>query len=283
MHEHAAIPLACADFSFLTLSHELALDVIAAVGADGADISLMRGYAHLPVEEVWRSPAAWGKRVQKQLRDRNLATADVNFLPGGDFEKLSVNHPEASERERGRELFRRSLEFTAAAGGAHMTMLPGVPWPNEPVSDSLLRAAEELNGRMADASASGVTVSVEAHVGSVAPSPVAARELLQRVPGLTLTLDLTHFVSAGFNVADCLPLLERSSHFHARGGAPGVLQAGREENVIDYLRVLQAMREHGYTGYFEAEFEWNEWGGCNRVDVLSETILMLRLARPQYS
>ena len=60
-----------------------------------------------------------------------------------------------------------------------------------------------------------------------------------------------------------------------------MLQAACEENVIDYARVLQAMNEFRYAGYFEAEYEWNEWGGCNRVDVLSETILMLRIARPE--
>ena len=49
--------LACSDFSFLSLPHELALDVISSIGADGADISLMRGYSHLPVEEVLENPS----------------------------------------------------------------------------------------------------------------------------------------------------------------------------------------------------------------------------------
>lgn len=275
------IRLACSDFSFLSLPHELALDVIAGIGADGADISLMRGYSHLPVDDVLASPAGWGQRVSQRLRERNLATADVNFLPGGDFEKLAVNHPDAGERDTARGLFRRAIEFTSAAGGSHLTMLPGVPWPAESVDQSLTRAADELAWRVAEGAAAGITVSVEAHVGSIVPTPPETWELLGRVPGLTLTLDLTHFVSQGFDLSHCLPLLQRSSHFHARGGAPGMLQAPREEDVIDYARVLQAMNDFGYAGYFEAEFEWNEWGGCNRVDVLSESILMLRMARPE--
>ena len=49
------IPLACADFSFPLLPHDVALDLIAKLGIDGVDVSLMLGHAHLPVAEALAS------------------------------------------------------------------------------------------------------------------------------------------------------------------------------------------------------------------------------------
>jgi sugar phosphate isomerase/epimerase len=272
------IPLACADFSFLSLNHDVALDVIAGLGFDGADVSLMLGYTHLPVQQVLQAPEQWGRRVESMLKSRGLATADVNFLPGGDFNKLAVNHPDPEERASAAELFRRALLFASAAGSRHMTMLPGLSWPGEPAGESFQRSARELAWRVAVASEFGIVLSVEAHLGSIVPSPADAARLVAATPGLTLTLDLTHFVCQGYDQNECIPLLRLASHFHARGGAPNALQTTAEDNIIGYERVLESMRNDGYSGYFEVEYEWNEWGACNRVDVLAETILMRDLA-----
>jgi sugar phosphate isomerase/epimerase len=270
--------LACADFSFLSLPHEVALDIIAGLDFEGADVSLMLGYSHLPVEEVLEKPESWGSRVRSMLECRGLAVADINFLPGGDFVNMAVNHPESPARARAADSFRRAIDFASAAGSRHMTMLPGVPWTEEDAEASLERSVSELAWRVAHAAAAGVTLSVEAHIGSIVPSPSDAARLVALTPGLTLTLDLTHFICQGYAQSDCTPLLKVSSHFHARGGANHKLQATAEENIIDYKSVLQSMREEKYSGYFEVEYEWNEWGECNRVDVLAETILMRDLA-----
>ena len=55
----------------------------------------------------------------------------------------------------------------------------------------------------------GVVMSVEAHLGSIIPTPQAARRLLDLVPGLTLTLDYTHFTYQGIPDAEVEPLMER--------------------------------------------------------------------------
>ena len=69
-------------------------------------------------------------------------------------------------------------------------------------------------------------------------------------------------------------MIAHASHFHARGARPGRLQASFKENVIDYGRVLDVMRQVGYAGYVGVEYVWIDWEHCNEVDNLSETILM---------
>lgn len=272
------IPLACADFSFPLLPHDLALDLIAGLGMEGVDVSLMFGNSHLPVEEVMANPLAWARTVASRLNGRGLALADVNFTPGRDFQTRAVNHPDPAARRETRDWFYRALEFTVRAGGKHLTMLPGVCWPAEDSQSSLQRSADELAWRVEDAAKVGVTLSVEAHLGSIVPTPGDARRLLELAPGLTLTLDYTHFVYQGFSDAECEVLLRFASHLHARGAHKGRLQAPLKKNSIDYARVLQVMKELGYSGYFAIEYVWIDWENCNDVDIVSETVLMRDLA-----
>jgi len=272
------IPLACADFSFPLLPHDLALDLIAGLGIEGIDVSLMLTNSHLPVEQVMADPPTWARLIHSKLAQRGLALADVNFTPGGDFKTRTVNHPDAAVRKEAQEWFYRALEFTVRAGSKHITMLPGVCWPGEDGQTSLKRAADELAWRVEEGAKLGVTVSVEAHLGSIVPTPTEARRLLELTPGLTLTLDYTHFVYQGFPDADCEALLPSASHLHARGGHRGRLQAPMKRNAIDYARVLQAMTTVGYGGYFAIEYVWIDWENCNDVDTLSETVLMRDLA-----
>ncbi len=52
-----------------------------------------------------------------------------------------------------------------------------------------------------------------------------------------------------------------------------------QDSAIDYLRVVQALYEAGYTGYICVGYVWTEWEGCNEVDNLSETVQMRDLLR----
>jgi sugar phosphate isomerase/epimerase len=92
------------------------------------------------------------------------------------------------------------------------------------------------------------------------------------IPGLTLTLDYTHFTRAGLPDRAVEPLLDHASHFHARGARKGRLQAALPHNTIDYSRVLRSMQKANYRGYIGVEYVWVDWEHCNEVDNLSETI-----------
>lgn len=274
----ARIPLACADFSFPLLPHDLALDLIAGLGIEGVDVSLMLGNSHLPVDQVIAKPASWARKLATKLDGRGLALADINFTPGRDFITRAVNDPDLAVRREAREWFYRALEFTVRAGGKHMTLLPGIFWEDDGAGESLRRSAEQLAQRVEEAAKVGVVVSIEPHVGSVVPTPAEALRLLEMTPGLTLTLDYTHFVRQGFSDIEGDCLLPHARHLHARGGCNGRLQAPMKKNTIDYERVLASLKRLGYPGYFAIEYVWIDWENCNDVDNVSETVLMCDLA-----
>jgi sugar phosphate isomerase/epimerase len=149
-----------------------------------------------------------------------------------------------------------------------------VTFVEEPPAESWRRCCDELAWRCEAAAAQGVVFAIEAHVGSIVPTTASAAELVRSVPGLTLTLDYTHFARDGRPDAEIEPLIALASHFHARCARPGRLQTSFKDNTIDYHRVVDVMKQVGYSGYVGVEYVWIDWEHCNEVDNLSESILL---------
>src|SRR5205823_577069 len=99
------------------------------------------------------------------------------------------------------------------------------------------RALDELAWRVGVAESRNIKFGVEAHVGSIVPRPKLAEQLVKDVPGLTLTLDYTHFTRIGLPDPEVEPLVAHASHFHVRGASEGRLQTSFQNNTIDYSRV----------------------------------------------
>ncbi|PYV17166.1 MAG: hypothetical protein DMG21_09225 [Acidobacteria bacterium] len=266
--------LATADYSFPKLDWEQTLRLARDIQMQAMDIGLFAGRSHLLPDEVFANLAQSASRVVEALRANDLAIADVFGQPGRAFEENAVNHPDRAVRQRATEFFHRILEFALRSNAKHVTLLPGVHFPQEPYEDSLKRCVDELAWRTATAARMGITFAVEPHIGCITPTPAQAKGLVEKVPGLTLTLDYTHFTYQGIPDSEIEPLLSCASHFHARGACKGKLQASFKQNVIDYRNVLRAMERAKYSGLVVLEYVWVDWMGCNEVDNLSETILL---------
>ena len=271
--------LACADFTFPLLAHDHSLELIAMLGFEGVDIGLFEQRSHLWPSREFKQVTRSGRKLGRRLDALGLKAADVFLQMAPDFVPYAVNHPHPRRRRKARDWFVKTLDYTVACGGTHVTTTPGAPFEGEARRDSLARAVDELAWRVAQAEACGVTFSVEAHIGSIVPTPVSAAKLIEAVPGLTLTLDYTHFTRQGMADARVEPLIQYASHFHVRGARKGRLQVNLAQDVIDYRRVYRAMCRTGYRGWIGIEYVRTEWERCNESDNLSETILYRDLFR----
>lgn len=268
--------LACADFTFPLLGHEQAFKLISLLGFGAVDVGMFEQRSHLHPSHVIPRLSAAARELSQKVADCGLVFADI-FFQATNFQTLAANHPDDAERAKSRDLFLRMLEFALRCNAPHMTGLPGLDWDGEPHDTSLKRCAEELAWRVEQAQRVGIVYSIEPHLGSVAPTPEQALRLAQWAPGLTFTLDYTHFTYQGIADDEVEPLVKHASHFHARGGRKTRLQAPVKENTIDYPRVLRAMKAANYPGYVGVEYVWQDWEHCNEVDNVSETILMRNL------
>ena len=276
------LKLACADFTFPLLPHDRVLDLIAALEMDGVDVGLFEGRSHLWPSREFVAPEASGRTLSRKLGDRGLKPADVFLQMDPDFVPFAINQPDSARREKARDWFQRTLEYAARLGSPHVTTLPGVYFEGqEPRETSWARSLEELAWRVGRANAAGIVFGVEAHVGSLAPEPGEALRLVEGVPGLTLTLDYTHFTRIGLPDSAVEPLVKHATHFHVRGARQGRLPANVQDNTIDYARVLRVMNETGYRGYLGIEYVWIDWEHCNESDNVSETVQFRDFLRKQ--
>lgn len=270
------IQLSCADFSFPLLSHDAAVRVISLLGLGGVDIGLFAGRSHLRPEKELNRPQKNGTALRLRLEREGLAVSDVFLQVHENFADFAVNHPEAKRREFARRQFIKTLDYAAAAGSNHVSILPGVVFPNESRVASLSRSAEELKWRVEQAASLKLTVGIEPHVGSIVDTPDRAMNLAALVPGLGFTLDYAHFTRAGIADATIEPLCARATHFHARCARKDRLQSSFKDNTIDFARALKALDKQHFRGWIALEYVWIDWEHCNEVDVLSETILLSR-------
>jgi sugar phosphate isomerase/epimerase len=265
---------ATADYSFPLLSWEKALRLASDLEMDGIDLSLFQGRSQIQPEEALANPSLTGAKTRSAVEANGLAVADVFGIPGKDFEELCPNHPDPGVRSASREYFCRLVDFAAACGAAHVTSLPGIIFDSEGFDGSFARCIEELGWRLEIAGRAGLEFAVEGHTGSIIADPKRAERLVQSVAGLTLTLDLGHFIAQGYPQALANPLIEHTSHVHARCASPGRLQAPLKTNVIDFNDLVKRLAARNYPGWYAIEYVWIDWEHCNEVDNVSETILL---------
>ncbi len=265
--------LSCGTDSFPMLPHETTLDLIAGLGFEGHDLTMIEGTrSPVSLDQVRRDIPGWAGRLDERIRGRGLEIADVAAWAG--YETMSPNHPDPGVREDGLAMFRDVLALAVALRAPGITMVPGTDWPGESHEDSLARAGQSLEQRAQEAADRGLRFSVEPHVGSVCRTPADALRLCEMAPTLTYTLDYSHYTCQGFSDAEIEPLVAHAGHVHLRGAFDGRMQAPLAKNTIDVERFIDQLIARGYDGFVSVEYVWIAWGGLNDVDVISETVML---------
>ena len=221
--KHSEWRLACADFTFPLLPHDNVLDLIAALELDGIDIGLFEGRSHLWPSREFSDLSQIGANAARQAcrsRPRAGRRVSCNWIPIS-FRTRSISQMPRDGNMRARHIsaharIRQSAWFAArhdAAGRLLRKRRTGGRF--------VAASQDELAWRVEQAKRHGHQFSVEAHVGSLAPNPREAERMVRGVPGLTLTLDYTHFTRIGLPDAEIEPLVQYATHFHVRGARQG--------------------------------------------------------------
>jgi sugar phosphate isomerase/epimerase len=265
------IRLSCADFAWRYLDHDSIVELIAALGFRGIDVSLFRDYSVLSLDKAIEYPDEFAKDLTARLDKVGLELVDL--FPG-DMERFAPNDPDESERSESRSLYVRVLEVARRLAPRVMSLTPGFSFPGDPVREALDRSIEELRWRIDYAGSVGVSVSFEPHQGSVLEDPELLREFLERLPDAKLTLDYGHFIVNGFSQEEIEPFLSRARHLHARGGRKGLVQARLDENTIDWARFVRVAQEAGYEGWIAVEYIHDPRPGGTDCDTLHDIVAL---------
>ena len=275
--------LTCTSFSFPLLPFEKSLRQVALLDIPYVDLGAHADGTHLQPERIEADPAGEAESVRRAAHAAGVGVADFFPTFGHGFRDRPVNARDPAVRRANRARFGAFVEFCRGVGARGITLLPGVVWAELGPEGSLDLSREVLTEMAEMGGAAGLRVSVEPHLESVVEHPDLALRLAEEVPGLQLTLDYSHFLASGFPPERVHPLLPYTGHFHARQAAPGVLQSSHDEGTLDFEDLVTRLHRVGYDGFLCVEYTWQEWRGCNKQDVVSESILLRDLLRSALS
>jgi sugar phosphate isomerase/epimerase len=266
----------CTSWSWPLLPFEDVIRVMRVLGFSAIDVGAFAGFVHFEPVDLARTPRRAAAQLTNIGRRHDVGFTDLFVTFGPALSINAVNAPEQQVRDANAEIFRGIVEFCAEAAIPGITLCPGIEHPGSTRAACLDLATQEL-GRLTELGRGArLRVSFEPHLESIAESPEEALRVVTAVDGLTLTLDYSHFIAQGYAPEAVHPLLPYAGHVHLRQAKAGTLQARGDDGAIDFDAVLNRLEEHGYARWVAFEYEWNEWQGNNRVDVLSETVALKR-------
>ena len=249
-------------------------DGIYTCGFSALDVCGHAGYGNFDAMVIEQDPNGFVRQLQAIREETGLGLTDLFVTFGQGFADRPVNSPdEATHRENLRR-FKTMAGVCQESGIPGVTLLPGVIHEELGADASLELAAHALTELVATAGDAGLRLSVEPHVGSVVATVEPTARLLEMTPGLTLSLDYSHYVAAYEPVEAIHTLLPYAGHLHARQASLGRVQMSHRTGTLDYGDIVHRARDLGFIGSIAVEYTWQEWERCDEVDVVSESILL---------
>ena len=260
--------ISCSEYSFPAVpgQHER-IGIVKALGFELVDLALFLADGG----ELVADPGDVAARLRSSLDTYGLASEDVFLSVGATVEEIAPNQRDPELRERGRREFAAAARVTAELGVRGLTILPGVTWAEDP-DGAWACCVEELNWRVEEARRVGVEPRIEAHGGSIVALPELASRLCEQVPGLRLTLDVSHFEVQSVTLDRILTLVPLAGHTHIRAAKPGAVQVRWRDNETDFAALLPALRAAGFSGGYCVEYIPMAKWRCDEMDVITETL-----------
>jgi sugar phosphate isomerase/epimerase len=206
--------------SFSKLSLEDALRTIREMRFTKADLAIHDDGPHLAPEEV----ASDVTRVAQRLKTANLPFAAFH---------VSIGCTESAEARK---------QFRAACRLARISTVPLVTIPAALVGSDFDAEICRLTEWLKLAETEGVILTVETSAATMTADPLGAVELCRRVPGLSLTLDPSHY-HAGPHHFDYDTLFPYIRHVRLRdtGNTPEQFQVRIGQGEIEYGKIISQL------------------------------------------
>ena len=268
--------LSVASWSFHSLTLDEAIGLAKILGIDGIDVGYF-GHPALDKARLLAEPEAYGREVSTTSP---VAIANLFHLFGDSLHERNLALPPDPQNLRDLE---SALTFAKSAGAHSVFILPGMINPGQSRSDALAASAESLKPLVAAGQEADTAVLVEPHVQGILESPEMTRELLEKVPGLGIVLDPSHFAVFGHSQTAIEALAGHAGHVHLRQAKPGQLQAKMDEGTLNFASFFGALRDAGYDGWCSIEYEHDSFMNSLFDDVLTETVKMRDCFRSWWS
>ena len=241
--------IACSTSVFCRSSLEEAVSGARQLGFTDMDLLVIEGWVHVNPSDLAADPEGTTARVDAVLGEHGVRPIALNAGLGVLLHDRSAAACERRHRET--EALARFAQHYGIGVSGMQPSLTGLDGPPEELfRDSVASLAQMVQV----AEPRGLTLALECHVRSVFETLPEALRLVDEAPWLSFAYDPSHFVMAGIDLRETLPLLRRAGHVHLRDAAAGRMQAPMGEGEVDFDWLFGALRDAGYAGDASIEY-----------------------------
>ncbi len=219
--------VACSTLCFSKYPLDEALRTIAELEFNKFDVAIHEHGTHLKPSEV--------------VKDVHAAAATLRSGSGLTPAAFSVEIEADDETEFDRQ-------FQAICHLARLTRVPLVTLTAAPTGTPLDQEVQRLTRLLRIAEKDGILLTVATVSGTLTEDPNTAVLLCQRVPGLGLTLDPSHYIAGANHVRNFDSVYPYVRHVHLRdtGRGPNQFQVSVGQGEIEYGRVIAQLSRFQY-------------------------------------
>ncbi|HLW93387.1 MAG TPA: sugar phosphate isomerase/epimerase family protein [Roseiarcus sp.] len=267
-----AFKLSLTSWSLPACSLKEAAGIANVLGVGALDVGYFYGPA-LDKKRLLAEP----ERLADETRRLGVALPCLYHLFGSTLGERNL--ADAAHLEENVHDLRQAVKFCVAAGIGAIFVLPGVINPGQGRKEALAQSAESLKRLVPIAKEADVTLTIEPHVHSYLETPSLVLELLDKTPGLKLTLDYAHFVCLGYRQEEIDALAPHAAHVHLRQSKVGALQTKLAKGTINIGAELATLKAAGFNGYIALEYTHQDYMDSLFDDILTETIQLRDVVR----
>jgi sugar phosphate isomerase/epimerase len=219
--------VACSTLCFARAPLDGALRMIDELEFSKVDVAIHEHGTHLRPSEV--------------AADIALAAQRIRIGPSLSPAAFSIEIDASGPAEYVRQL--KAISRLARLSAVSILTIPAAP-----TGAGLDAEVKRLRGLVGMVEAEGLVLTVLTGTGTLTETPAAAVELCQRVPGLGLTLDPSHYVNGphqGGSFDEVFPFV-RHVHLRDTGRAPGKFQVRVGQGEIEYGRIISHLQRRHY-------------------------------------
>jgi sugar phosphate isomerase/epimerase len=223
---------------------------IQALGFWAFDLAAAEGWQNVNPSLLINGGGIWAQKFSLLVEESGLRVSSINCIPG-----RPLNDPMPGSFDHYKREYLAVLKLARTVNCPNITLQPGKVIKALGAKGSFELAQEHLTELSILNQGSGVTLSLEAHQGSILEKPEAALRMLEPLwPGVGLTYDPSHFVMQNISLQETEALFPYTVHVHVRSAAPGKMQETMAQGTVDFEWLIPALRQHGYDGAVAIEY-----------------------------
>jgi sugar phosphate isomerase/epimerase len=221
------VNVACSTLCFARYPLDRALRIIGELEFTKLDVAIHEDGPHIKPSEVAADVALAGVRIR----------IGPSLTPGAFSVKIAAD--KAAEYER---------QLRAICRLARLSTVSTITIDAGPSGNGLDAEVKRLTPLVKLAQIEGIVLTVATHIGKITELPDNAVALCERVPGLGLTLDPSHYIAGPNQGAPFDRVYPFVRHVHLRdtGRAPDQFQVRVGQGEIEYGRIIAQLSRFGY-------------------------------------